>query len=108
MEKIIKTIAFKKGICYNDFFKGTTQYYKPMELNSMQKTTLDITLRHKKIWVMGLIFKCPLGESKEDCPAKNLRGRPLDELEKIGESMEEAELDEIIFHHKQCMENRGY
>jgi hypothetical protein len=65
-----------------------------------------LTLEGKISWVLGLVVECPLQDPTENCPAKKLRGLPLNESASLLSNMEEQQLDEIISFHRQCLWER--
>jgi len=67
---------------------------------------IEQTLKEKKIWVQGLLIKCPFGEALKTCPAYELRKLPL--MERLAEfkKMDESQLDDIIAHHRRCLYER--
>jgi hypothetical protein len=65
-----------------------------------------LTLEEKISWVLGLVIECPLQDPLETCPAKELRGLPVQDSAALISNMEEAQLDEIISHHRQCLWER--
>jgi len=67
-----------------------------------------LTLEHKKIWVLGLLFNCPIGTEKENCTINGMRELKYEEREKKVFDMPETDLDDIITSHKSCMKKRGF
>ena len=63
---------------------------------------------HKLIWVEGLLIECPFGNPLSDCPAIELRKLPIPERLRVAEQFTENELDEIIIHHKNCLNKREH
>lgn len=66
----------------------------------------ELTVEHKKIWLLGLLFNCPVGTEKDNCKINGMRNLPYKEREKKVFKMEESELNELIEHHKCCMKDR--
>ena len=60
----------------------------------------------KKTWVKGLLIDCPVGKPLEDCPAKDIRGLPTKERSRIVDDMTEEAVDEILDHHRRCVQER--
>jgi hypothetical protein len=69
---------------------------------------LELSLEHKKIWLLGLIFNCPNGSEKDDCKIDDMRRLTPQGRENKVFDMSESELDEFIEEHKCCMEKRGF
>lgn len=67
---------------------------------------VELNFEQKKIWVKGLLIDCPIGISLENCPAKDVRSLPIDERLKLVDSMDESQLDQIISHHRSCLNER--
>ena len=63
---------------------------------------------HKLIWVEGLLIECPFGNPLSDCPAIELRKLSIQERLRVAEQLTENELDEIIIHHKNCLNKREH
>jgi hypothetical protein len=64
---------------------------------------MELPLDQKRTWVIALMIKCPMGTPLEDCPAAEVRGRPLDDITKRVGEMTDEEINRIIDHHKQCL-----
>ena len=69
---------------------------------------LQLSLEHKKIWVLGLIFNCPTGSQKDECKINDIRELSANEREDKVFDMSENELDEFIEEHNCCMKKRGF
>ena len=63
-------------------------------------------LQYKIIWVQGLMIECSQGKALDNCPAKELRKKPLKERLKFIEEMKEEEIDRVIEYHKECISKR--
>jgi hypothetical protein len=68
------------------------------------KDKLDI--EHKKAWVSGLLVDCPLGQSLDTCPAKDLRLLPIKTRLGLVREMDEGQINQIIAHHEACLAGR--
>ena len=64
------------------------------------------TLEERRNWVISLMIECPMGESLDGCPAKDVRGRPLGNIVELVGGMREDELNEIIAYHRDCLRKR--
>lgn len=65
------------------------------------------SLREEKfVRLLGLLIECPLEKPLDDCPAKQYRGLSLDEKYKLTRSMKEEDIDNIIYHHQECLRLR--
>ncbi len=47
-----------------------------------------------------------MGESVEDCPANEIRLRPIPERLRLVDEMSEKSINEIIDHHYKCLAER--
>ncbi len=66
----------------------------------------ELTDKHKKVWVKGLMIDCPMGIPLVDCPAKEVRDLPIPDRLKLVDEMDIDQLTGIITHHKQCLKKR--
>ena len=59
-----------------------------------------------RVWIKGLVVACPLNNALPNCPFKDARKLPL--IERIGvvNRMSVEQLEEIINHHKECLQMR--
>ncbi len=60
----------------------------------------------KKIWVKGLLVKCPLEQPLDTCPAKEIRELPLKERLAVVDKMTDAQIKSILDHHQLCLLER--
>lgn len=63
----------------------------------------QLNLEQKMTWVQGLLIGCPLGQTLDDCPARELRDIPLKERLGLVKNMDEVSIDQIIAHHRACL-----
>jgi len=69
---------------------------------------IELTLEHKRIWVQGLLIDCPMGKPLENCPARDARALPIAERLNLTTAMDENQLDQIISHHRNCLNRREH
>lgn len=62
-------------------------------------------MESEKIFYSGILFKCPLGQEKSDCPF--IKIRQLNRLDRIlyYEKMDKDEFKNIIKSHNKCSYN---
>ncbi len=66
----------------------------------------ELTFEQKQTWVKGLLIDCPMVKPLDNCPAKDVRKSPIEERLKLANAMDEGQLDQIIGHHKNCLNQR--
>ena len=59
-----------------------------------------------RVWVMGLVVKCPFDLPLPSCPASDIRKLPLDERIEVVCRMSVDQLEEIVTYHKKCLQMR--
>lgn len=63
-------------------------------------------IRDSRAWIKGLVMGCPFGEPEADCPLKEIRKKPLTERLAYVNNLTDAEVSDILLHHKRCLEKR--
>ncbi len=58
---------------------------------------------HENGLILGLVAKCLVRPVVVDCPLHHLEGLSLDAQILNIEQLSDAEVDEIVIHHKQCI-----
>jgi len=66
----------------------------------------ELNIEQKKLWVIGLLFDCPMGKPLENCPANEFRALPVKERLELVRSMDDSQLEQIIDHHRKCLNER--
>ena len=69
---------------------------------------LELTLPHKTGWASSLMFNCPIGKAKENCPLTKFRMFTFREREVMLSKLDETKIDTMLNVHKNCMKERGY
>jgi len=61
---------------------------------------------NNKIFVRGLLLKCPMRLPLENCPLSEYRILPLKTRMELVNKMSEEDITEITDYHKQCLAKR--
>ncbi len=62
---------------------------------------------HENGLVLGLVAKCLVRRTVVDCPLYHLEGLSLDAQILNIEQLSDAEIDEIVIHHEQCLQTNA-
>lgn len=104
---------------YNKKYRGVQCYLSPAEavrfilFANLQgwayNTIMELTAEEKRIWVKGLLIRCPYGLGKEilNCPFRELRKLPLNERMLRINSLPDEEIAELFQYHQECSRARG-
>ena len=60
----------------------------------------------KRMWLKWLAVGCPMGREAEDCPVCEHRKMSLEEYIGYVDRMEMNKVEDIIEHHKTCLNKR--
>ena len=65
-----------------------------------------LSIQQKKALLTGLIFGCPMGKPLINCALANYRKLRIKEQLRSIYEMNEAQLDQIVSHHRKCLQKR--
>ena len=54
----------------------------------------------------GLLFECPMGETLDDCPARELRATPIEKQRITVHAMTPEQVEDVVVRHTQCLKKR--
>ncbi|MBT4823524.1 MAG: hypothetical protein HN742_30380 [Lentisphaerae bacterium] len=68
--------------------------------------THQLSVRDRSVWIVGLLFKCPLGTPELHCPLQDLRDTPIGERIRAVYGMPDREKERVICRHQACLAAR--
>lgn len=66
----------------------------------------ELSLQHKKAFLIGLLIECPMGKSLKNCSLNVSRKLPINEQIKLTNEMDEDQLTQILNKHRNCLRER--
>ncbi len=66
----------------------------------------NLSSKSKVVWVKGLMIDCPLYSALPECPLQKYRSLPINDKFKRVDDMNEENVDAIIEHHQNCLQQR--
>lgn len=65
---------------------------------------MELTPEEKRIWVKGLLLRCPFGQGVEilNCPLRTLRKMPLREKMDQVNNMTDEDIAALVKYHQEC------